>query len=126
MADLDFEMRLGRLFAETPELLDGDAFVRRVESRLERNWTLRRVLIGAAGLGGGVIVAGQMLAPQISSRIEAVSLTPVASLQKGVEALIPHWRVFDYLPYSSELLWMAAGLAALGIAALAKRSIEDF
>jgi hypothetical protein len=126
MADLDFEMRLGRLFAETPEAPDGDQFAKRVEDRLERNWTLRRVLIGAAGLGGGLIVAGQMLAPQISQRIQAVSITPVTSLQRGVEALVPHWKVFNYLPYSSELLWIAAGVAALGVAALAKRSIDEF
>lgn len=126
MADLDFEMRLGRLFAEAPALVDGDQFAKRVEDRLERNWTLRRVLIGAAGLGGGLIVAGQMIGPQISQRIETVSLAPVSTIQKGVEALAPHWKVFSYLPYSSELLWMAAGLAALGVAAMAKRSIEEF
>jgi hypothetical protein len=126
MADLDFEMRLGRLFAEAPEALDSDLFAKRVEARLERNWTLRRVLIGAAGLGGGLIVAGQMLAPQITQRIQAVSLAPVTSIQKGIDALAPHWKVFNYLPYSSEILWIAAGLAALGVAAMAKRSIEDF
>lgn len=126
MADLDFEMRLGRLFAEAPALIDGDQFAKRVEDRLERSWTLRRVLIGAAGLGGGLIVAGQMIGPQISQRIETVSLAPVSTIQKGVEALAPHWKVFSYLPYSSELLWMAAGLAALGVAAMAKRSIEEF
>ena len=126
MADLDFEMRLGRLFAEAPALIDGDQFAKRVEDRLERSWTLRRVLIGAAGLGGGLIVAGQMIGPQISQRIETVSLAPVSTIQKGVADLAPHWKVFSYLPYSSELLWMAAGLAALGVAAMAKRSIEEF
>jgi hypothetical protein len=126
MADLDFDMRLGRLFAEAPALPDSDAFAQRVESRLERNWTLRRVLIGAAGLGGGLIVAGQMMAPQISQRIETVSAAPVTTVQRAIEAFTPHWKVFSYLPYSSELVWMAAGLAALGIAVMAKRSIEEF
>ena len=126
MADLDFEMRLSRMFAEAPALPDGDQFAQRVEARLERNWTLRRVLIGAAGLGGGLIVAGQMLAPQVSQRIEAVSAAPMTSIQRGIEALAPHWKVLNYLPYSSELLWIAAGLAALGVAAMAKRSIEEF
>jgi membrane-associated protease RseP (regulator of RpoE activity) len=126
MADLDFEMRLGRLFAEAPALVDGDQFAKRVEDRLERSWTLRRVLIGAAGLGGGLIVAGQMIGPQINQRIETISLAPVSTIQRGIEALTPHWKVFSYLPYSSELLWMAAGLAALGVAAMAKRSIEEF
>lgn len=126
MADLDFDMRLSRMFAEAPALPDGDAFAQRVEAKLERNWTMRRVLIGAAGLGGGLIVAGQMLAPQINQKIEAVSLAPVSTIQKGVESLLPQWKVLSYLPYSSEFVWLAAGLAALGIAALARRSMEEF
>jgi hypothetical protein len=126
MADLDFDMRLSRLFAEAPALPDGDSFAQRVEGRLERNWMMRRVLIGAAGLGGGLIVAGQMLAPQINQKIEAVSFAPIASVQKGVEALMPQFKVLSYLPYSSEFVWLAAGLAALGIAALARKSMEEF
>jgi hypothetical protein len=126
MADLDFDMRLSRMFAEAPVLPDADGFARRVESRLERNWLMRRVLIGAAGLGGGLIAAGQMLAPQISQKIEAVSIAPMTTVQRGVEALLPQWKVLSYLPYSSEMVWLAAGLAALGIAALARRSLEEF
>ena len=126
MADLDFDMRLSRLYAEAPALPDADGFAQRVESKLERNWMMRRMLIGAAGLGGGLIVAGQMLGPQISQKIEAVSFTPVTSMQRGVEALLPQWKAFSYLPYSSEMVWLVAGLAALGIAALARRSLEEF
>lgn len=126
MADLDFDMRLSRLFAEDPALPDGDAFARRVEARLERNWTLRRVLIGGAGLVGGLVVAGQMLMPHVAQRIQSIPVPTAANLQQGMETLIPQWKVLSYLPYSSELLWIGAGLAALGVAALAKRSIEDY
>lgn len=126
MADLDFDMRLSRLFAEAPALPDGDAFAHRVEARLERSWTLRRMLIGAAGLGGGLVVAGQVLAPQFGQKLEAVYSVPVNSLHRSLEALAPQWKLFSYLPYSSELVWMAAGLVALGVAALAKRSIDEF
>lgn len=126
MADLDFDMRLSRLFAEDPALPDGDAFARRVEARLERDWTLRRVLIGGAGLVGGLVVAGQMLMPHVAQRIQSIPIPTAASLQHGMETLVPQWKVLSYLPYSSELLWIGAGLAALGVAALAKRSIEDY
>ena len=61
MADFEFEGRLERLFAQPPRLADGDAFARRVEARLDREWTLRRVLIGAAGLAGAVVALGQTL-----------------------------------------------------------------
>ena len=42
MAELDFERRLERLFAETPAYADDDAFAERVERRLDRGWTARR------------------------------------------------------------------------------------
>jgi hypothetical protein len=55
MAEVDFERRLERLFAEGPELADAGAFAERVERRLDAGWTARRWLIGAAGVVGGVI-----------------------------------------------------------------------
>lgn len=125
MADLDFDMRLSRLFAEAPVLPDGDGFAQRVEAKLERAWMMRRVLIGTAGLVGGLIVTGQMLAPQISQRLEALSVAPMATVQR-FETLLPQWKVLSYVPYSGEMVWLAAGLAALGIAALARRSLEEF
>ena len=91
MADLDFDMRLSRMFAEAPALPDGDAFAQRVEAKLERNWTMRRVLIGAAGLGGGLIVAGQMLAPQINQKIEDAVLKAVDIEGMAKDALGKNW-----------------------------------
>ena len=49
MSDFNFEARLERLYAQPPRLSDGSVFVRRVEDRLEREWTLRRGLIVVAG-----------------------------------------------------------------------------
>ena len=39
MAEVDFERRLERLFAEGPELADAGAFAERVERRLDAGWT---------------------------------------------------------------------------------------
>lgn len=126
MADLDFDMRLSRMFAEAPALPDADGFAQRVEAKLERGWMMRRVLIGAAGLGGGLIVTGQLLAPQIGQKLQAASLAPVAAMQRSAETMLPQWKALSYLPYSGEMVWLAAGMAALGIAALARKSLEEF
>ncbi|MEI9965940.1 MAG: hypothetical protein WDM92_16195 [Caulobacteraceae bacterium] len=59
MAELDFESRLNRWFTEAPAFPDADRFAARVQDRLDRSWTLRRLMIGAAGLVGGVIAAAR-------------------------------------------------------------------
>ena len=45
MAELDFERRLERMFAETPELPDAGAFADGIERKLDRGWNLRRWMI---------------------------------------------------------------------------------
>ena len=57
----DFERRLERMFSEAPSYPDAETFAGRVEARLDRGWTARRWLIGAAGLVGGVIGASQLV-----------------------------------------------------------------
>jgi len=70
MAEVDFERRLERLFAEGPELADAGAFAERVERRLDAGWTARRWLIGAAGVVGGVIGASQLMVSNLFQRVE--------------------------------------------------------
>jgi hypothetical protein len=71
MAEVDFERRLERLFAESPELPDAGPFADRVERRLDAGWTARRWLIGAAGVVGGVIGASQLMVSNLFQRVEA-------------------------------------------------------
>src|SRR5688500_4317678 len=73
MADLDFETRLERMFAQPPALADADAFARRVESKLDRSWMVRRWAIGAAGLVGGVVATGQVLSTNLTERMQGIS-----------------------------------------------------
>lgn len=48
MAELEFERRLERLFAEPPAFSDEKAFAVSVERKLNRGWNIRRWTIGAA------------------------------------------------------------------------------
>ena len=70
MAEIEFERRLERLFAGSPELPDAGAFAERVERRLDAGWTARRWLIGAAGVIGGVIGASQLMVSNLFERVE--------------------------------------------------------
>lgn len=125
MAELEFENRLSRLFAETPAFADADRFARRVETRLDRAWTLRRALILIAGLGGGLIAAGQMLGARMIDRAAGFSEASLASISHGARAL---WglRFLADLPVRAEVIWTAAGLAVLAIVLVAARTIEEF
>src|SRR5436190_24321393 len=73
MAEVEFERRLERLFAEVPEFADAGAFAERVERRLNAGWTARRWLIGAAGGVGGVIGASQLMVSNLFQRVETAS-----------------------------------------------------
>ncbi len=125
MAELDFETQLSRRFAEVPPMADADRFARRLETRLDRSWTLRRVLIGAAGLGGGLVAVGQMLGARLFDRAMGVSDASLASISQGAKA-IGQLRVLTMLPMGAEVMWMAAGLAALAVVLMATRSLEEF
>src|SRR3569623_2048112 len=70
MAELDFERRLERLFADFTELPDATAFAERGERRLDAGWTARRWLIGAAGVVGGVVGASQLMMSNLFQRVE--------------------------------------------------------
>lgn len=128
MDDPAFEMRLGRLFAEAPHYPDGQAFADRVESRLGRGWALRRVLIAAAGVVGGLITAGQMIGSGLASRLhEASKVMSVAT--QGVSHLpspvAPQLSLFSDMPFGGEVVWLVGGLAILAGALLVGRTLEE-
>jgi len=125
MADAEFEAQLGRWFATAPAFADADVFTRRVEGRLDRSWTLRRALIGAAGVGGGLIAVGQMLGVHMFQRLEGVSQASATALSQGSRTFSQLQHLID-LPISGEVLWMGAALAVLAVILVATRMMEEF
>lgn len=126
MADLDFEMQLERMYAQPPALSDADAFARRVESRIDRSWTLRGWAISAAGVVGGVIAAGQMLGANLTERMDTLGADAVAQVSDAAHGFAPEWKALSLLPMGTEVLWMGAGLAVMAIALVATRMLEEF
>ncbi len=89
MAELEFERRLERLFAEPPAFSDEKAFAMSVERKLNRGWNIRRWTIGAAGLAGGVIGASQLIMSNFVHQVESASEGSTRLLQAGVQHLAP-------------------------------------
>ena len=123
MAELDFERRLERLFAEAPAYADDDAFAERVERRLDRGWTARRWLIGAAGVAGGLIGASQLVVSSVFHRMAAVEGSARA-LSSGLPQTEPaQW--ISTLPSGGVVVWIAIGVAVVLIGFVFTRVIEE-
>ncbi len=126
MPELDFERRLERLFAEPPYYSDAEAFAQRIERRLDRGWTVRRTLIGVAGLAGGIIGASQIIMSSFLNRVESASEGSAKILSAGWTRLAPSADLLTGLPAESAGMWVAAGLALLATGFVVTRIIEEF
>ncbi len=125
MSDPDFERRLERMFAQPPRLNGGDAFTSKFEAKLDRGWSARRLLVGAAGAVGGVIAASQLINAELGNRF--------GSLSFGTQAL-PRLPAFDALAggglqsaaLGGEVIWVAAAMLGLAAAFVATHWAESF
>lgn len=126
MSDPAFDARLGRLFSHAPAFGDADGFARRIEDRLGRSWAVRRMLIGLAGVVGGVIAAGQMLGGgHLWDAASTLATQVTGAVARGGQAM-GQFRVLGDLPIGGEVLWMGLGLAALAVVLVAARAFEEF
>jgi hypothetical protein len=123
MAEIDFERRLERLFADTPELPDAQGFAQRVELRLNRGWTARRWLLGAAGLAGGLIGASQLVMSNLFQRVESAEQSARA-LGQGLARVTPTSDMVSALS-GGYGLWIAVGVAVLTLGFAVARVIEE-
>jgi hypothetical protein len=127
MVELEFERRLERLFAETPELPDAGVFAERVERRLDAGWTARRWLIGAAGVVGGVIGASQLMVSNVFQRVESAS-DSARLLSSSFSGLNHFSSGADWVASISSgggAVWIAAGLAVVMMGYVLTRVISE-
>ncbi len=123
MAEIDFERRLERLFAEAPELPDCKQFAEGVERTLSRGWTMRRWLIGAAGVVGGVVGASQLFASNLFQRVESAEQS-ARVLTAGLQRVTPSADMVSALSGGFGV-WVAVGLAVLTMGFALTRVIEE-
>ena len=127
MSDPSFEHQLGRLFAEPPPLAGHAEFTTAVQARLERGWAMRRVLIGTAGVVGGLVAAGQVVGANLVQRAAVASQGADSRVHDLATDLLSRGEAtlhLQSLPLGGEVLWMVAGLAAMGVALVAARLME--
>lgn len=134
MADVEFERRLERLFGEAIEFPDSTAFAGGVERRLNAGWTARRWLIGAAGVAGGVIGASQLIMANVAQRIETASgsaktfgegISHAKMLTAGFSQFAPRADWLSTFASGGLGLWVAMGLAVVGMGFALTRVIEE-
>ena len=95
----EFDPFIERLFRETPPMPDSAEFARGVEKRLAAGSRMRTVVIGAAGLVGGVVAVRETLGANLNfdagQAAEAANLSastvsaaePIGLTEAGVGAL---------------------------------------
>jgi hypothetical protein len=123
MAEIDFERRLERLFAQSPELPDCVQFAERVEGKLNRGWMARRWLIGAAGVVGGAAGASQLFASNIFQRVESAEQS-AKLLSQGLSRIAPDTDMIGALSGGFGI-WVAVGLAVITMGFALSRVIEE-
>ena len=129
MPDSSFEHQLHRMFAEPMALPDQGTFTAVVQARLERGWAMRRVLIGGAGVCGGLIAAAQVVGANLVQRATAASQTADSRARDLAADLMARGETVLHaqsLPVGGEVLWMVAALAALGLGLGFARLMERF
>lgn len=125
MAEIDFERALERQFSDAPYFSDSHAFAERVGRRLDRGWATRRLLIGAAGVIGGVIGGSQLIMSNLISRAEFTSAESARVLTSGMRQIAPQADWLFSRPAGIETIWVAAGLAVLAMGFAITRLIEE-
>jgi len=124
MAEIEFERRLERLFAEAPEMPDAGPFADRVERRLDAGWTARRWLIGAAGVVGGVIGASQLMVSNLFQRVESAG-DSARALTTSLNHLSTSTDWVSAVSSGGVTVWAAAALAVVMMGFVLTRVIGE-
>jgi len=126
MAERNFEVELGRMFADAPAMPDGDLFALRVDDRLRRGWTLRRFLIGGMGVAGGVIGGVQLLGAGLVQRLGGAATDAAGQITGNVTDLVENNLMPQAFPVNAEIIWLAAALAAAAVVFAITRVVREF
>ena len=126
MAERNFEAELGRMFAEAPTMPDADLFALRVDDRLRRGWTVRRWLIGGMGVAGGVVGGAQLLGGGLLARLGGAATDAGGQITGKVADLVTNNLLPQTFPVNAEFIWLAATLAAAGVAFAITRVLREF
>ena len=126
MAELDFEMKLDRMFNEPPVLADAEAFARLVEMRLDRGWNLRQVAIGGAGMIAGLVGVSQVLGSRLLFDAGEATQRNANAFTQSLTSIVHTGENLSALPFGGEAMWLAAALGVMALAFAVTRAVEEF
>ncbi|HXQ09633.1 MAG TPA: hypothetical protein VN805_01415 [Caulobacteraceae bacterium] len=126
MAERNFGGELGRMFAEAPALADADLFALRVDERLSRGWTVRRLVIGGMGVAGGVIGGVQVLGGGLVERLGGAATDAGGQLTGKLADLVADNLMPQSFPLNAEVIWLAATVVAAVVAFAVTRVVREF
>ena len=124
----EFDPAIERLFARSPAMPDAPLFTATVEERLQKGSRIRFVVLGLAGVVGGVVAAREMLTVNFSvgdtggavttgmgQGLESVSFNAQSAIQSGLDQVGLGNIAFGSMG-GMQLFWIAAG-ALIAVAA---------
>ena len=126
MAERNFEWELSRMFGETPALPDADYFALRVDERLRRGWTIRRILIGGMGVAGGIVGGAQLLGGGLLARLGGAATDAGGQFTGQIADLVNNNLMPQTFPVNAEIIWLAATFAAGAVAFAITRVVREF
>lgn len=111
----EFDPFIERLFQQTPPMADAADFARRVERRLAAGARLRTVVIGVAGLVGGVVAVRETLGANLSFTTDAQA--GAAELTASTASASENVRLVDagFGALTAQVQAAQSGLSRLGI-----------
>ncbi len=129
-----FDGEIERLFARPPAMDGGEDFADRIERRLARGSRIRTVVVGAAGLVGGVLAVQQAVGSGFT--LNLTSRTPAAAEPAGQTVAGVDWTQYldliqtlgvgqDLTALSSmPLFWLASAALIAAAAFTAARNVN--
>jgi hypothetical protein len=115
VAETSFDYALERMYADPPPLADAELFALRVMDRLERGWTVRRLLIGVMGVVGGFIGAAQVLNSRALGQLSTAVARSDAFVGREIAPQLSHALAPAGVSVDSQAIWMAAALAVVAV-----------
>ncbi len=125
MAEPAFEQRLVRLFADAPSAPDAPLFAHRLEARLDRAWTARRLTIGVAAFGSASAAVWQFAASAGVARLEEAARAPLMLIDKRLRLAEAAANLLHALPLAGEAVWLLGGLVLLAAGLAATRLVDE-
>ena len=125
MDDRGFEAGLERMFAQAPVLADSDAFTRRVEGKLNRDWRWRTLGLGAAGVVGGVIAVSQSLGSGIGLQVKEASANSAQVVDDFYHRAFHQMDALIQASSSANMFWVVSGCLIIAAVVGATRALDQ-